>query len=127
MRYYCHGISSTSEVDERGKQVKASLEVLVVLAWSGIPGASYMADNQSLVAYISSMLDKTSWWDKSTQATGIILLGCMAGLTAGYDTPTHQPTLVCASVMSHVTSDDLPMAGTSPYLAIILLSVDHTV
>jgi hypothetical protein len=109
------GVSSPSVVKERGKHVKASLEILVVLAWSGIPGASYMAENQSFVAHISSMLGRNSWWDNPTQETGIILLGCMAGLKTGCDTPTHQPSLVCTSVLSHITSDDLTMAGTFPH------------
>lgn len=93
--------------------MKTSLEVLVILSWNGIPGASYLADNQSLVAHISSRLGKNdSSWDQATQETGILLLGCMASLTSGSETSIHQPALICTSMMSHVSSDDLTMAGT---------------
>jgi hypothetical protein len=102
------------EVEEQSKCVKSSLEVLVVLAWSGIPGSSYMADDLSLVAHVSSMLGRESWWDKSTREIGVVFLACLASLVPGAEIPGYQPAQVCTSVVSHVPSHDLTMAGTYP-------------
>lgn len=74
-----------------------------------------MAENQSFVDHLLSMLDPGSWWDKRTRETGIVLLGCMAGLVPEFDQPLHQSTVVCTSIISYVPSDDLTMAGMHYY------------
>ena len=109
------GMLSGLEVEERSKHVKSALEVLVVLAWSRIPGVSHMAEDQVFVDHLLSMLGQGSCWDKATQETGIILLGCIVGLIPESDQSPHQPALVCTSITSHIPSDDLTMAGTHYY------------
>ena len=76
-----------------------------------------MAEDQSLVSHLLFMLGQESWWDNRTQETGIILLGCMAGLMPDVEQQQQpqQSALVCASILSHIPSDDLTMAGMHYY------------
>ncbi|KAF8475434.1 hypothetical protein JB92DRAFT_1891311 [Gautieria morchelliformis] len=104
-------ITSPLEFEEQSKRVKSSLEVLVILAWSGIPGSLYMAEDLSLVAHVSSMLGRESWWDKSTREIGVVFLACLTSLVKGAEIPGHLPAQVCTSVVSHVPSHDLTMAA----------------
>ncbi|KAF8587265.1 hypothetical protein K439DRAFT_833127 [Ramaria rubella] len=91
--------------------VKSSLEVLIVLISSGAPEASNVASSQPLVDHILSMLNQSSWWNKETQESGVLLLGCMARFEPPAERFIYQPALLCASLILRLSAKDFVMAA----------------